>query len=61
MQKGSTHFIERADLYPNQFITVSSKGQYTKHYFAHDRRVSGRVGGALNDGRTRIYESKTSS
>jgi RHS repeat-associated protein len=56
----NTFFIERADLYPNQFITVSSYGQYTKHYFAHDRRVSSRVGGGINyDGQTPADEPWT--
>lgn len=38
---------------------MSSYGQYTKHYFAHDRGVSSCVGGALNDGRTRNDEPWT--
>ncbi|MBA4304992.1 MAG: hypothetical protein C0424_12255, partial [Sphingobacteriaceae bacterium] len=29
---------------------MSSYGQYTKHYFANDRRVSSRVGGGLPQG-----------
>lgn len=39
---------------------MSSYGQYTKHYFAHDRRVSSRVGAGINyDGQTPADEPWT--